>query len=207
VKFEKASPIDITRIKKYVKNYYMQKYSKIDIKKVEVHPRTYIDFIGKKYIIEMPHKSELHKKGTLSIKLPNNKKIFFDFYIDATLPLYIAKKSLKRKEELSFRNTLKKSIILDKFKALPIQTIKKGTLQSKFHIQKGTVLTSRDVEIISLVKRKSTVNVTLHNSNMSISFSAQALQDGKYGDTISVRNANGKKIKVIVVGKNRVEIR
>ena len=206
-KFEKKSPIDLTKIEQYVKNYFQKRYLNIQIKDIKIHPRGYIQSLDHEYIIKMPKKSELHKNGTLAVKLKNNKQIFFDFFIDAKVEVYVAKNDIKRKEELSFRNTIKKSIILDKFKALPVQTITQGTLQSKFHIQEGHVLTLRDVEIISLVKRGAMVNVTLYNAGISISFAAKALQSGKNGDTITVQKSNGKKIKVVVTGRNRVEIR
>ena len=206
-KFEKRSPIDLSKIKNYVSKYYKQKYKNIKIKNIKIQPRSYIKHLDEKYIVKMPKKSELRKNGTLAIKLQNKQQLFFDFYIEASVPAYIAKIDIKRKDELSFRNTIKKSIILDKFKAMPVQTITQGTLQSKFHLKKDTVLTSRDVEIISLVKRGSMVSVILYNTNLSISFSAKALQSGKNGDTITIQKENRKKIKAVVIGRNRVEIR
>ena len=207
IKFEKRSPINLSKIQTFVEQYYLSKYENIKIQKIEIHPRGYIKSLKNTYTIKMPKKSELHSRGTLSIRLDNRKQLFFDFSIKAKIDVFVAKNAIQRKEELSFRNTQKKSIILDKFKALPIQTIVQGSLQSKFHIQKGNVLTLRDVEIISLVKRGAMLSVTLSHANMSISFSAKALQSGKRGDTITVQKTNGKKIKAVVIGKNRVEIR
>jgi flagella basal body P-ring formation protein FlgA len=207
VKFEKKSPIKLDKIEQYIRQYYKNSYKNIVIKKITVRPRGYIKKLDNNYTIKMPKKSALHKKGTLSVKTAQNRQLFFDYFIDATLEVYITKNDIKRKEELSFRNTLKKSIILDKFKALPIQIITQGTLQSKFQIAKGSILTTRDVEIISLVKRGATVSVMLNNANMLISFSAKALQSGKNGDTITVQKANGVKLKAVVIGRNRVEIR
>jgi flagella basal body P-ring formation protein FlgA len=90
---------------------------------------------------------------------------------------------------------------------MPIQNINKSTIQTKHRLKDGTVLTKRDVIGLFLVKRGSNVNVILNNLNISISFSAKAVQNGRYGDTVSVIRHDGKKLKAVVTGKNTVEIK
>lgn len=207
IQFIKKSPIDLSKIRNSIEKFYKECYSNIDIKNITIMPRGYIKSLPKEYIIHIPPKNNLSNNGTIYIKTYTNKKIFFDYNIYAKLSVYVTRKKIKRDVELSPINTIKKSIILEKFRALPIQELEKGTFQTKRHIKQNKILTIRDIETLNIVKRNSNINVSLNNKEISITFSAKALQDGKLNDIITVQKLNGKRIKVRVIGKNRAEIR
>ena len=206
VQFTKKSPINSEKIKNAIEKVYKEKYTHIKIKNISVEPRSYTTTLPQNYEIIFKSKSHLAKDGTLYIKT-NNKKIFFNYKIDAEIVVYEAKKDIKRNIELSNINCKKNSIILDKFRAMPLQNLFKGTIQSTHNIKQGTILTARDAQGLYLVKRGSNVNVTLNSSNLAISFSAEAQQNGRVGDIITVKKRNGKKVKVRVTGKRRAEVR
>ncbi|MCK9491765.1 MAG: flagellar basal body P-ring formation chaperone FlgA [Sulfurimonas sp.] len=203
VKFVKKSPINTSNIVNYLKLYYQRHYRKIEIKDIKVQSRGFLESLPKNYIIEIRDDAYLAKDGILSIKTPKNKKIYFNFIIDAKVFVYTTKETLARSTALSALNTIKKSIILDKFMAKPIEDLEIMPLESRHHLQKDSIITSRDVEILSMIKRNQSVNVSMDSKNMSITFSARALKDAKMGDTITVEKANGTRLKVVVIGKNR----
>ncbi len=207
ISFILKSPIDTSKIELSIKEYYQNQYEDIEITDIFVEPRAYIRVLPKNYVVNMRKRDFLSKSGTINIKTPQNKKIFFNYRVTATLPVYISRKKIKKDVKLSAINSSKKSIILDKFRAKPIQSIKINSLQSKHHIPKGRILTIRDVEALSVIKKNSFVNVSLHSDNMAITFSAKALQDGKVDDIIRVQKSDGKRFKVKVTGKNRAELR
>ena len=207
VKFIKKSPIDTSKIELSLKEFYTNIYNDINIKTIRIIPRGYIDSLPNNYTVNVPNKSYLSNKGTINIKTINKRKIFFDYIIFAKISVYIAKKKIKKDVELSPINVAKNSIMLDKFRAMPIQNMRKGSMQSKQHIKQHTILTIRDVEPLSIVKRNSSVSVTLNNKNIAIQFAAKALQDGKINDIITVQRRDGKRIKARVIGKNKVEMR
>jgi len=207
VNFILKSPIDMTKIKENIIQYYYEQYDEIDIKNVSVQPRSYIDKLPQDYIVNFRKKDFLSKNATINIKTKKNKKIFFNYNITAFLPIYISKEKIKKNVELSAMNSTRKEIILDKFRAKPIQNIYDNSLQTKRHINKGKILTIRDIETLNIVKRNALISVDLYDNNMIITFSAKALQDGKIGDVIKVQKRDGKKLKVIIIGKNRAEIK
>ncbi|MCF6310628.1 MAG: flagellar basal body P-ring formation chaperone FlgA [Sulfurimonas sp.] len=207
INFILKSPIDTSKIERSIKEYYQKQYENIEITNVSAEPRSHITALPKNYMVNIRNRNFLSRDGTVNIKTSDNKKIFFNYNITATLPVYISRKKIKKDVKLSAINTSKKSIILDKFRAKPIQSINGNFLQSKHHISKGKILTVRDVEALSVVKRNSFVTVSLNSDNMAITFSAKALQDGKVNDIIKVQKSNGKKLKVKVIGKNRAEMR
>jgi flagella basal body P-ring formation protein FlgA len=207
INFILKSPIDTSRIKKSIYNYYMQNYEDIEILEISVHPRAYINSLPKEYIVNIRQKDFLSNSGVINIKTQKKRKIFFNYRVNARLNIYVSKKKIKKGVALSAINSSKKSIILDKFRAKPIQSIQKDSFESKYHISKDKILTIRDVKTLSVVKRNSFITVNLYSDNMAITFGAKALQDGKVNDIISVQKNNGKRFKVRVIGKNKAEIR
>lgn len=207
IKFIKKSPIDTTKMELALKNQYQKTYSDIKINKIDIMPRGYISSLDKNYIVKIKPYYALHKDGVIHVETNDNKKIFFDYYIDAVVSIYLAKKDIDKGEKLSLLNTVKKRLALDKFRALPMQERDLNVRQSKHYIKKNRVITIRDIEQLTMVKRGSRVNVRLENNGILISFSAEPLQNGKLHDIITVKNSHGKRFKVRVVGKNRVELK
>jgi len=207
VSFIKKSPINTTKIKSRLKEYYHNNYEQIDIRNIIVEPRSYTTSIADNYTIEIRPRNYLKKDGIINIKNSKKSKIFFNYTIDANVNIYITRKKIRKNTELSAINSSKKSIILEKFRAKPIQTINKSTLQTKRHIAKGKVLTIRDVETLSVVKKGAYLNIVFKNNNIDISFSAKALQDGKLNELIKVAKPDGTRLKVRVIGKNQAEMR
>ncbi|MBD3797316.1 MAG: flagellar basal body P-ring formation protein FlgA [Campylobacterales bacterium] len=207
IQFSKKSPIDTKSLKEYIISLYRSKYKQISIKSVKISPRTYMEKLPAYTDVEFPQNEYLGNTGILSIKTKEHKQIFFNYEIDASVDVYIAKKDLQRNDELSVLNTTKNSIILKNFRSMPIQKLDENSLQVKHDMQKGELLTQRDVDPLSLIRRGSSVNVVLKNGSIFISFSAKALQDGILGESIFVENEKGKKIKVQVTGKNRATVK
>jgi len=163
--------------------------------------------IPKTYTIKIKKNSFLHKDGVLSIKTQKNKKIFFNYKIQASIGVFISRIKIKKDSELSVVNLKQKRVILDKFRAIPYQNIEAGMYQAKHHISENKIITIRDIADLSLVKKKTDVSITMSRDNIDISFSAKALQNGKLNDIIRVQKSNGKIIKVTVTGRNIAEIR
>lgn len=207
IKFIVKSPIDTTRIKSAIAQYYEENYANIKINNIIVEPRGYITSLPQEYIVKIKAKNYLQRSGTLSIKTSKNKKIFFDYDIKATITLHVSRKKIKKDEELSVINIRQKSVLLDKFRAKPIQNIVYGSYQAKHHISIDKVITSRDVLPLHIVRRNSNIQINLYDNDMIISFSAKALQNGKVNDIIKVQKTNGKILKVRVTGRNTAEMR
>lgn len=206
INFIKKSPIDLTNIEEKIRKLYTKKYKKIQIEAIRVMPRGYVESLTDTYIVKIEKNNHFSRSGTLYVKTTDNKKIFFDYAVEAKINIYIARNKIQRESELSLVNCKKKSIILDKFDAMPLQTLQEGMLQSKHHLRAGSIITSRDVERLRVVRRGSIVSATLDEKNMAIFFSAEALQDGILGDTITIQKNDRKRLKAKVIGKNRVEI-
>jgi len=207
IKFVQKSPIQTKKIEDFVRRYYQEHYPSMQIEKVLVTPRSYTTSLPKEYTLHMQKQSFLRHKAILILKSYTSRETFFDTFITASLTLLSAKKDIKRNEELSLLNTKKITIHFDKFYALPLMQLSAGSLQAKYFLKKGKYINTRDIRSLFLVRRGTTVNVSLDNSNMSISFVAKAIQNGSYGDIIQVINHKGRKIKVMITGRHQAEVR
>jgi flagella basal body P-ring formation protein FlgA len=206
VQFTKKSPINTQKIKTKLIQHYKNRYKSIKIKSLTLVPRTYLEKLPQVYAFGISKREHLSNKGYCYIFTPNKKKIFFNYTLYATVDVFVSKGDIDRGTELSNLNTKKKSIMLNKFRAMPLEEIRAHTLEAKHRIKSEDVLTSRDAVGLHLVRRGATVSVSLKNNGINISFLAEALTNGRDGDTITVLNRNGKKIKVRVIGHNRAEM-
>jgi len=207
IQFTKRSPINKSKIIAQIRRLYKTKYNDITIQNIFVEPNVYMEKLPFPYTVHFQENSYLSRKGILYIETLKRREIFFHYLISAKVTIYQAKNSIKRGTQIENRNCQKKSIILDRFWAMPIQNINKHQYQSKYNIRAGLTITKRNVTGLDLVKRGSQINIFINDANMQITFSAKALQNGELGDTINVRNREGRKITVIVTGKNRAKIR
>ncbi|MDD5372180.1 MAG: flagellar basal body P-ring formation chaperone FlgA [Sulfurimonas sp.] len=206
INFILKSPIDVSLLKLKLKEYYEKNYETIDIQNISIEPRGHITALPKDYIVNIESHDFLSKNGIINIKTAENKKIFFNYLIKATVMVYISSDIIKKEAQISPQNYIKKSVVLDKFRAKPIQNIDNSSIQAKRHIPKDTILTHNDIELLHVIKRDSMINVTMSKDGMNIIFSAKALQDAKVDDIIKVQNSNGKILKAKVTGSNKAEL-
>jgi len=206
IQFTQKSPIDTTKIEDAIKTLYNKHYKSITIKSLTVTPRAYITKLPQNYTVGFAKKSHLKRDAICFIKTPQNKKLFFSYEVDATLPAISTRQLIQKGEPLTKLNTEKKSIILQNFRAMPLQELPLNKYEAKHRLKANKVLTQRDVKALYLIKRGSEVTVTLKNNGIVITFSAKAVQNGHLGDKIKVQKSNNKRLYVRVTGKNRAEV-
>lgn len=206
IQFTKQSPINTTTIQKNIKKLYAKKYIKIKISSIALAPTHYLEKLPKNYSVHFNNKAHLSNRGVLYIRTNDNKKIFFNYEIVATVSILVARKNIKKGSELSSINTRKNSIILSRFRAMPLQGLHVNKYQAKHNLKTDEIITSRDVIGLYIVKRGSNINVSLQSEGIDIFFTARALQNGRLGDSISVMQRNGKKLRVVIIGRNKAEV-
>ena len=206
VTFREKSTIDTSLITEMLQKEFLQKYKTIEIKSLLIIPRAYITELPKEYSLKLQHQTLYQNHSTFAIITPEHKMIFFDYVLDATIDVLVTTTKVARHEMLGMANTVTKKIQFLNFKATPLSDITNHQYQSKFSLKSDTILTQNDVELFSVVKRDDVVNAFIEDGGVSISFEAVAVQDGKVGDTITIRKPDGKELKAKVVASKRVEV-
>ncbi|MDQ7045980.1 MAG: flagellar basal body P-ring formation chaperone FlgA [Sulfurimonas sp.] len=207
VRFIIKSPINLSFIEKNIMNAFKEVYPDIDINSLFIIPRGYLKKLPEKYTVKMPKKFFLSNTGTASIRTLKNKKIFFDYVLDATIPVYILKDNVKKATKISILNVSRKNIQLEKIRDLPTSKKHLNTTQAKRNLKAKSILTLKDIQTLNLIKKGSYVVVNIDNNNINISFSAKALQSGKLHDIITVQKSNKKRLRVQIIGRNQVKVR
>ncbi len=206
INFIKESNIDTSKIKQSLWRYYKRSYKNIDIISIKVQPRGYIKKQPKNFTVDVRKRNYLYNHGIVSIKTEDKKKFFFNYTIKAKILVYIATKRLQKGTKISHFDTKAKKVFLEKLRAKPIQHIAKNSLQARYHINKGKILTIQNTERLNIIKRGSIVNVILHDNGIDISFEAKALKNARLGDTLNVEKSNKIKLKVKAIGINKTEM-
>lgn len=207
IRFVKKSPIDTSKIEAKIEAFYRLHYPDIKIRRIDVFPRGFLESLPQSYNVSIDPKNSLSNEGILHIDTLDRKKIFFDYALTATLSIYKTKTAIPRDTPLSALNLAKQIVFLEDFRDKPFVLRPDENYQSKFNLKQGVIVTMRDVEALTLVLKGTKVNVKMASETMDIQFSAEALQDGKLNDIITVLNGKNKKIRVKVIGKNQVEMR
>ncbi len=204
VTFVKKSSMNLDALKKALIRIYEAEYPNIHVQDVAIVPRYTLKSIPNNFTINIKPSALLRSHATFSITV-DNREIFFDYFIDANLPIYKSKRKIKRGEALGVANLNYNFIHFDKFKAKPIKHYE--GYEAKYNIPKKRVITTREVKKIDLVKRGDKVKVILHSGGMELVFNAKALRDGSLNDTIRVVNDQGKKFEATIISKGVVEIK
>ena len=204
INFIKKSNIDTSALKEQLKQYFQEQYDQITIHHITIIPKQHLEVLPKHYSIRFQRNTPLLSHGNFSIVTPQKYQIFFEYYIDATIPVFITKKKIKKAQHLNYANVKQKNIVFDRFLAMPIQDI--TNKEAKFQILPNRIITKRDVKELSLVKRGSFVSVVLKDNTLEIDITAKALQGGSLNDIILIQTPRGKKLRAKVIGKNIVEV-
>ncbi len=207
ITFSLKSELDTTPIKDELKNYFLQKYKHIVIKDIKITPRGYMKNLPDEYTFGTDKNTYLLKNSTVHIVTPQSKKYFFDYEIEALLDVYVSNSNIKKGTSISSTTFSKKTIVLDRLRDMPIFNIDIEPLETNKPFKKGEILTIRDATRAKLIKKGSIINVSYKSDDMSITFNAKALQDGRVNDTIRVQNQNKKTISVVVIGENLAVIK
>lgn len=206
INFIKQSPVNLKPIEEHILHYYKEHYPSMRFNSLRVTPRGYVEEMSHNYTIVLSKKAHLKRSGTLYVKTDDKKKIFFDYTIDVVVSVSITKESVKQGNAFSKANTTLKQITLERFRDDPVLIEPQTSLQAKHHIRANEIITIRDVAERTLILRGARISVKLLDANMNIEFSAEALEDGKLNDIITIQNAKGKKMRAKVVGQNLVEV-
>ena len=82
-----------------------------------------------------------------------------------------------------------------------------STLVTKVQIRSGEILTKRQFNAISLVKKGQMLNAVLSEGGVKIIAEVKALEDGNLGDMIKIRTKENKILQATVSGKDEAVIR
>ncbi|MEA1918928.1 MAG: flagellar basal body P-ring formation chaperone FlgA [Campylobacterota bacterium] len=208
ITFKRAFSFDMTSLHVRLSAYYEKYYPQIDITALHVRPKSYLEALPENFTVEIPPKNFHHHKGTFYLKTSNKRRLFFEYRLEATLPVLVAKRTIERKETLSPFNTKTQTLLFKSFKSAPLSQVDNASRWcAKIRLKEGRVLLERNIQSIPLVKRNQNVIAVIKNGALHVELSAIAKNDGALYDMITIEKSNGEQLKAQVIGSNRVEIK
>ncbi len=135
----------------------------------------------------------------------NEKRIYFKYFIDASVNVLMANFDIRNKTPLERNFFTKISIKFNNFYDKPV--IKLDNIETKTFIQKGKILTSRMVRKIPDIHRNDTITAEARDGRIILDFTVRALEDGRVGEYIRVKRGSKKILKAKVLSSNKVLIK
>ncbi len=203
--FERHFDFDMTPLTQQLRTYYLKYYPALQIKALHVRPRSYMKALPQAYEIEIPPKTYRQAKGTFYLQTQDNKRYFFNFDLEATLPMLSAEQTIARYEELTAFNTRIQMRPFEGFISPP-ESSQTEEMRAKIRLIKGRIITKRDIESVPLVKRGMSVNAHVHAEGMTLELAVTAEDEGRLYDMITVKKSNGEALRARVTGPASVEI-
>lgn len=81
-------------------------------------------------------------------------------------------------------------------------------VQLRNRLRAGDIVTSNNLLVTDAVNRGEQISIVATNGTLSVRMSGEALDSGKVGDQVRVRNLqSGRVIRALVVGRGKVEVR
>ncbi|MGX2982143.1 flagellar basal body P-ring formation chaperone FlgA [Helicobacter sp. 23-1045] len=207
------NPALINAIKSAVEKRFLDYYKKynITINNLEIAPvieRNLAKYRLEKIIFD---DRDLRKdSGNFEVHIRHNerkKRVFFNFQINAIIDSLSAVGSIKSGEVIDKNNTMIAQIPLTKNLTLPVSAEILGEYEAKSFIAGGASIVASKITPKIIVRKGDILSVAYKNSDINITFSVKATQDGAKGQTIRAQNSqSGKALNVIIVDSKNAKI-
>jgi flagella basal body P-ring formation protein FlgA len=176
-------------IENNITSVYKQAFDNIQIDKV------ILKYYGKKpKKIEYINISSINPKNPKGIVKLNNYKFVY-YKLLAKIRVLKSTKIINKNDIINSSNSKLTYITFKNLYKMPLTKIPKNS-SAKFYIPQNKIIYNYMVTTPNVVQRNSPITIISQSGGIQISFSATALQNGKPGDIIKVRDENNKIYKV-----------
>ncbi len=208
ITFKKRLKKSYPALRKILRSKYEAHYPTLKIESISVEPtgsRAAEFTLKPECSVRLPDSALRKSSGTFVVRC-GRKRDYFRYDIEGTILVYKANHQIKKDKIIDSKSAGAEYTPFDKFYAPPITDIGNGSYIARQNIAAGRILTEANVEPLPAVLKGSRVRCFYKEEALQIEFDAEALQNGRIGDTVSVKKSGGKILKGRVVDHNRVEL-
>ena len=187
-------------------------YPGISISDLSISPQNKLPANFKEFVLKNIFLGDQNsQKGTFRASFEDVdlslKSIYFKFSFNAKMPAFIAINSMNTNHILSLLDYQPTMIEFGKWPKDALSSSNSLALITKAQIKSGEILTKRQFNAISLVKKGQMLNAVLSEGGVKIIAEVKALEDGNLGDMIKIRTKENKILQATVSGKDEAVIR
>ena len=206
--FEKTAFRRFPRIEAAIRSKYSAQYPSLKIEKIDIFPTGSLKhkkILTKECDLRLP-KANLKKKSGTAVLLCNNRHYFLRYELTATLPVYKALHQIKKDRIITSNDVKRERVTFRRFADEPITRLSRGTMARR-NIRPDEIIGRDMVMPIPAVRKHGRVHAIFREGGVTVEFDATALQNGSVGDMVTIRRDDGKTLRALVTGKEKVEIR
>ena len=196
------------KLKNYLDKKFTSYYPTMTIKSIKIKANNTIPKGYKLQKVYFPKNSIKRENGNFSAIFSDgdsDKRIYFKYFIDATVQVLLANMDIRSKTPLSMDFFTQIPLKFDNFYDKPVTNAAK--LEAKTLIVRGKILTNRMVRKIPDIHRNDEVTAEARDGSIVLDFSVRALEDGRVGEYIRVKRGSKKILKAKVLSSNKVLIK
>lgn len=134
------------------------------------------------------------------------RSVFFRYFIKASLQVLRANKDINRGENLVATDY---NLVLMDFDRVPLGALSSTddlNIVSKTVIKKNAILKKNMFKEIDLIKRNDNIMGILKDLGVNMMVELKAIEGGKMGEKIRLKNKEGKVVEGLIIDKNTVQI-
>ena len=135
------------------------------------------------------------------------RSVFFRYFIKANLQVLRATRAMDRGEIL---NPSSYKVVFMDFDRVPLGALASSDdleLISKTTIKKNAILKNNMFRKIDLIKKNDNVVGLVQDSTLNMMIELKAIEGGQLGESIRLKNKEGKILQGIIIDKNKVKIK
>lgn len=196
------------KLKNYLDKKFTSYYPTMTIKKIDIKANNDIPKGYKLKKVYFPKNSLKRENGNFSAIFSDgesDKRIYFKYFIDASVQVLLANMDIRSKTPLSMDFFTQIPLKFDNFYDKPVTNVSK--VEAKTFIVRGKILTSRMVRKIPDIHRNDEVTAEARDGSIVLDFPVRALEDGRVGEFIRVKRGNKTILKAKVLSSNKVLIK
>lgn len=206
VNFTKKSTTDYLVLEEQIATFFLTKYPTMTINRIQIIPHGYVQSlpINAKAIFKNDDYNK--QKGVFYVPDTNGVRHYFEYALDATLPVLYVTQKVSRQEDLSASNTKLETIAFGAFRSKPLTKIPTSPYRFRSSLKENSIITYQNIEPKPIVIRGSKVSAQIKNASVTVEFIATATQEGALYDIITIEKADKKRVRAKIIGENSVEL-
>lgn len=206
VNFTKETSLDITPLKQQLTDVFILAYPTMTIEKLNVFPRGFIESIPQNAKAVFDRDITDRNDGTFYVLDKNGVRRYFDFSLEASLPVLHSSQKINRNDVLTSTNSSLKVVRFAQFRGKPLSSLPNDRERFRRTLRENTPIVDRYLEPLPIVLKGSKVSVQVKNGRVIVEFIATATQEGALYDIITIEKSDKKRAKAKVIGENQVEL-
>ena len=206
--FERAPLRRFPKVEAAIRSEYLKRYPALKIVKIDISPT---GSLKRKRIATQRcdlrlFEGNFKKNRGSAILICQDRHYYLRYELFASLPVYKALHQIKKDRIITSNQVKREEIAFERFGDMPLAQLGPGSVARR-NIRAGEIIGRNMVMPMPAVRKHGRVHAIFREGGVTVEFDATALQNGRIGDMVTIRRDDGKTLRALVMGKEKVEIR